>query len=186
MFSRSNRIIQVVSSILIFSVGTLFASGPQLNNNLPAQAGVLQTSSPVSINGNQAEDGIVILSGSRIQTLNKGASVQIPQVGLIQLDSGTNATLDFTKQNVTLNLTTGNAKLIVKDGINGKIVTNTGKTVKTTTALSKISSDSSAQDDDDDDDDNNLAWYLLPAIIAAVVIVFVVTSDDDDSSPVRR
>jgi hypothetical protein len=178
--------------MLVFAVGTMFASGPKVNNNAPATTGVLQTSSSVLINDNIAEDGITILSGSQIKTSNKGASVQIPEVGLIQLDPETNATLDFTKQDVTLNVTKGNAKLLAKDGINGKIITNTGEIVETTKALSKISSDPSAAQNDDDDKKKRIRRGLFIALAvgaAAIIAIIIVAGSNSDnarsSSPVR-
>ncbi len=174
MRSQSNRIIQIISFMLILSVGTLFASVPRPSDN--KLAGVLQTSSSVVINGNSAEDGTTILSGAQITTRDQNASIRIPQIGSVQLDPNTTAILDFSNSAVNVKVLKGNASLNSIDGVQGTVVNSDGEVVNDSSAPSSAKKRRVSK---------GAAWGIFAAIAAATTIIIIVVAKKDDASPVR-
>ena len=94
---------------------------------------------PVSVNNHKAKSGTTIPSGSDIQCPDKiGATVDLGQLGHIDVAPNTDLRLAFDAYGVTVYLRSGYVRLTTNKGITGTATTSEGKVFRTDS--SKVSS----------------------------------------------
>lgn len=116
--------------------GSVFAvvpGGDASNNSL----GILNAADAetVKVNGNAAQDGMTILSGAEIQTGAGGATINLRQLGRVELGSGTTVKLVFTAGRIELQVIGGQAELTAFKGVTGVLTDPDGKSLTTDSTL---------------------------------------------------
>jgi len=140
------KILQTITFFLVVCLanGYVFAVLPDENSSAEAAkgkrplSGILSTSGEQSVlvNGNAAFNGMTILSGMEIKTgKNSGATISLPQIGMIELTSETSVKLVFTAEQVDLQILSGNAELTTFKSITGIITGIDGKILMTNPIL---------------------------------------------------
>ena len=77
---------------------------------------------PVTVNGNNAKSGETIFSGQSIQTpAGVGATVNLPELGRVDITPGSNLTLTFENGKMKVTLVSGCVILTANKGITGTI-----------------------------------------------------------------
>ena len=98
-----------------------------------------QQESPVALNGNMVNNGTTVLSGSQIQTSEAlSAAVELNSLGRLDIAPGTDLTLNFDKNSVSVVVTKGDAFLATKDGVKGSVITPKGETKSGNAALASL------------------------------------------------
>lgn len=155
MFFRHKKSLHAIAFFLVFCLagGSAFAAMPDGNappgTDQPKElsAGILTApdAPSVRVNGNAAQDGMTILSGSEIKTgSNGGATINLRQLGKAELGSETTVKLVFTAEHVTLQVFSGQAQLTTFKGISGLLINPDGKEIKTDSSLEASSVGNSA------------------------------------------
>ena len=126
--SFRNKSIALVLTLAISHLTFIVAmAAPQL-------AGKLITSGnlPITVNGNSAQGGASILSGAVIETPdNVTATIQIGDLGEVQLTPGTIAVIEFSGNNIKLTLKKGCGSLQTNKGTTGSVVNDQGQLLMT-------------------------------------------------------
>ncbi len=146
MSFRYKKLLQTITFLLVVCLanGSVFAVLPAENSPAAAvkgktlPSGILNTfgEQSVLVNGYAAFDGMTILSGTNIKTgKNSGATINLRQIGSVELCSETSAKLVFTADQVDLQLLSGKAKMITLKNINGVMTGLDGKVFKTDSTL---------------------------------------------------
>jgi hypothetical protein len=103
----------MTAAVLTFSSLAAPRAGEKLDEPVPADeasasAGVLSSTGSVKINGNVAESGATVLSGSTVSTGADGnASIQLGDLGRINLSPNTTVTIVVTNGRVEVTMTGG-------------------------------------------------------------------------------
>ena len=135
---KYKKMFQTISLFLVLCMSNVIAFAA-INDN-PAQpedvllAGVLivTKSQAVKVNGNPAQDGMTILSGSEISTgENSTALIDMPQLGKVELGSETSVKVVFMTEHVEVQMLSGQAKLTTYKGVIGFLTNVDGKFLKT-------------------------------------------------------
>ena len=93
----------------------------------------------VSVNNRKVKSGAIILTGSDIVCPEKiGATVDLGDLGRLDMAPKTDLRLGFDAYGVTIHLRTGYVVLTTKKGITGTVTTSEGKVLRTDS--SKVSS----------------------------------------------
>ena len=103
---------------------------------MPQISGKLITSGnlPVTINGNSTQGGATILSGAVIETpANVTATIQVGDLGVVELQPGSIAVIDFTSNTIKVTLRQGCVTLDTNKGTSGSIVDSKGMAFTTNT-----------------------------------------------------
>lgn len=139
----------------------------------------------VTLNGERAFSGRTFFSSGVISTSEKAAAtIKLGKLGSINLTPNSVLSLSFSENNISGELSAGNAEVFNNEGVTVNI-----KNTITNAAL--IPSQQTQTTDDDDDDDNSALGPLLvfAGIVAVAVVVVLRNKDDDDDrrivSPVR-
>lgn len=122
----------------VFAVLPVEKSPAETVNGKTLSSGILNTfgEQSVLVNGNAAFDGMTILSSANIKTgKNSGATINLRQIGRIELCSETSAKLVFTAERVDLQLLSGKAKLTTLKNITGVMTAFDGKVLMTDSTL---------------------------------------------------
>lgn len=126
--SFRNKSIALVLTLALSHLSFIVAmAAPQL-------AGKLITSGnlPITVNGNSTQGGSSILSGAVIETPdNVSATIQIGDLGEVQLTPGTIAVIEFSGNNIKLTLKKGCGSLQTNKGTTGSVVNDQGKLLST-------------------------------------------------------
>jgi hypothetical protein len=142
---------------------------------------VTNSDSFVVVNGNDALTGTTILSGAHLQTpAGVAATVQMDSLGRVEMAPGTALTLSFSKGNVAVDVSSGQALLVTPKGVNGSVKTPDGKVERSDPAKESSELGSTAPQGGNSDDANDgpsfgeVLAYGLPimggAIVAAVYV----------------
>ena|SRR2546421_391309 len=135
---------KVLALIVALAVSQIYVQASLLADGLKAapaaQAGQLtgrlttRGNNPVTVNGNSAKSGETIFSGQQIQTPDGvGATIQLGQLGRVDIAPNTNLTLTFTDGRINVNLASGCVILATNRGVNGTIAAQ-GTTQQTDSA----------------------------------------------------
>ena len=107
----------LVAILLHISVGATLAASPQVIAKL------LTTGGQVKVNDNDTPSGSSIVSGATIETpANVGATIQVGDLGLVELPPGTIAIIEFAGSNIKVTLKQGCATLETNKGTTGSII----------------------------------------------------------------
>ncbi len=138
----------------------------------------------VTLNGERAFSGRTFFSSGVISTSEKAtATIKLGKLGSINLTPNSVLSLSFSENNISGELSAGNAEVFNNEGVTVNI--------KNTIANAAVVPNQQTTTDDDDDDDNSPVGPLLvfAGIVAVAVIVVLRNKDDDDDrrivSPVR-
>jgi hypothetical protein len=100
---------------------------PQISAKLITSGAV-----PVTVNGNSTQGGATILSGAVIETPdNVVATIQVGDLGELELQPGSIAVIEFDGKNVKVTLRRGCARLTTNKGATGAIVDSQGNVFTT-------------------------------------------------------
>lgn len=142
MTTRYQKAFSAIALFLIFSISHVYVQASLLASNAASESraatalvpsGKLATRSGnlIRLNGNDVVSGTTILSGARIQTpAEGGATVQLGQLGKVELAPSTDLTLTFGQSNVDVKLGSGYVALTTLKGIDGSMVTPNGAVTK--------------------------------------------------------
>ena len=84
---------------------------------------------PILVNGNSANSGTTIFSGSQLQTpAGVDATVQLGAAGKLYIQPNTNLTVTFNSGSVDVNVATGKAFVAANAGVTSSVTTPDGKT----------------------------------------------------------
>ena len=112
--------------LLHISLGTALAISPQVIAKLLTSGG------SIKVNDNNTPSGASIVSGAILETPdNIAATVQIGDLGIVELPPGTIAVLEFSGDNIKVILRKGCASLETNKGTKGSIVNTDGKVLQT-------------------------------------------------------
>ena len=107
----------LVAILMHISVGVTLAASPQVIAKL------LTTGGQVKVNDNDTPSGSSIVSGATIETpANVGATIQVGDLGLVELPPGTIAIIEFAGSNIKVTLKQGCATLETNKGTTGSLV----------------------------------------------------------------
>jgi hypothetical protein len=137
---KTLRMISVVAAVCLFQVYVLAAAtapnAVATNPNAATAANglmlgrlMLAETESILVNGNSANSGTSILSGSQLQTPgNVEATVQLGSAGTLYIQPSTNLTVTFDKTNVEVKVAAGNAFVSANAGVTSSVTTPDGKT----------------------------------------------------------
>lgn len=146
MFFRSKKSLHAIAFFLVFCLASGSALAAMPDGNAPPgadqpnelSAGILTApdAPSVRVNGNAAQDGMTILSGSEIKTSSSsGATINLRRLGKAELGADTTVKLVFTDEQVTLQVFGGQAQLTTFKGVSGLLINADGKELKTDPSL---------------------------------------------------
>jgi len=132
----------------------------------------------VTLNGERAFSGRTFFSSGVISTSEKAsATIKLGKLGSINLTPNSVLSLSFSENNISGELSAGNAEVFNNEGVTVNIK-------NTITNAAVVPNQQTTTDDDDDDDDNSPVGPLLvfAGIVAVAVIVVLRNKDDDDDT----
>ncbi len=116
----------VATVLLHVSFGAALAASPQVIAKL------LTTGGTIKVNDNDTPSGASIVSGATLETPdNVAATIQIGDLGILELPPGTVAVLEFSGNSVKVTLRKGCATLETNKGTTGSIMNTDGKVLQT-------------------------------------------------------
>ena len=117
----------VLTAVLLhISLGTALAITPQVIAKLLTSGG------SIKVNDNNTPSGASIVSGATIETPdNVAATIQIGDLGIVELPPGTIAVIEFSGDNIKVTLKKGCATLETNKGTKGSMVNTDGKVLQT-------------------------------------------------------
>ena len=188
MRRKTFRIISVMVAVCFFQVYVLAgATTPNVvaNNMHPTSAAsglmlgrlMLVGSESILVNGNSANSGTTIVSGSQLQTSEDvEATVQLGSAGKLYIQPNTNLTVTFDKTSVDVKVAAGNAVVAANAGVKSSVTTPDGRT--SSTAGGPGAPVSAAMGDDD----KKVGVLVFLAIMGAIAISAFVLDDDGSRS----
>jgi ferric-dicitrate binding protein FerR (iron transport regulator) len=182
---KTFKIISVLAAICLFQVYVLAgATAPNVASNANSTSDanglmlgrlVLAGTDSILVNGNSANSGTTILSGSQFQT-PKGveATVQLGSAGKLYIEPNSNLTLTFDKTNVDVKVAAGSAFVAANAGVTSSVTTPDGRTSTTAAEpgaapVPKMSKKAK----------NGWIWGGIAA--AAIIIIIIVVSNRNSS-----
>ncbi|MBA2605413.1 MAG: hypothetical protein H0U96_00915 [Acidobacteria bacterium] len=130
----------------------------------------------VTLNGERAFSGRTFFSSGVISTSEKAAAtIKLGKLGSINLTPNSVLSLSFSENNISGELSAGNAEVFNNEGVTVNI-----KNTITNAAVIPSQQTQTTDDDDDDDDNSPLGPLLVFAGIVAVAVVVVLRNKDDD------
>ncbi|HKS30193.1 MAG TPA: FecR domain-containing protein [Pyrinomonadaceae bacterium] len=135
MAFRLRLLSKALALVVVFAVMQVYVlASPNVNASGSNSPGmllgrlILPGNQVVLVNGNLAQSGTTILSGSQLQTpAGIRGVVQLADLGRLEIDPDSNLTVTFDNKNVEVTVLSGNAYLTTKEGVSGNIVTPAGK-----------------------------------------------------------
>jgi hypothetical protein len=168
------KIFKAVALLLTFSILQVYVmanpAGTNASAGSPLYGHLLVTgNSTVLLNGNSANSGTTILSGSQLQTpQGVKASVQLGAAGRLDISPETNLTLTFSKDSVDVNVISGNAHLTTNAGVKGTVTMPDGTTGEpSSNPLPRMTNGKKA------------AAIIIPIVIVVTILVIVLNDDDE-------
>lgn len=149
--------------------GELLVSGKTVNGQNPF----------VKVNGEEAQSGRSIFTGSTVATSeNAGAIVNLGKIGKIELAPNTIMSLSFDEKGVSGDLTAGQVT-VLNSADTVAVKTLGGKTAELKAGESANATGTKAQNDDDNDDHHGALLLALILGGAAVAIIIAARSDNN-------
>lgn len=156
----------------------------------------------VRVNGNAAQNGMTILSGAEIKTnKDSGATINLRQLGNVELSSETSVKLVFTAKQINLQVLSGQARLTTYKEIKGVLTGADGIVLKTDSSL-EISSVGNSETSTEDTplsvpstaSSGLFGWGMwgtatvVGGVVGGTVLSWIVATQPDDASqsPVSR
>jgi len=182
---KTFRMISVMVAVCLFQVYVLAgATSPNVvatnattttaSNGLLLGRLMLSGSEPILVNGNSANSGTTILSGSQLQTpQGVEATVQLGSAGKLFIEPNTNLTVTFDKTNVNVKVAAGNAFVAANAGVASSVTAPNGKT--STTAGAPGSSSAAGNRD------REVGVAILVGFLVVAAVVYFLNRDDDGS-----
>ena len=141
----------------------------------------------VLLNGEKAYNGRTFISTGDIVTEKTSATVNLNELGSVNLAPDSNLSLNVSEGKITGTLTKGKIQVFSKTGVQvavqtpEKLVTNNNSGSLTVDVTSGKTVATPQDDDDDDDDDvSAVPLFLVFAGVVAAVATFVYLDRDDD------
>lgn len=132
---------------------------------------------PVLVNGNGANSGTTILSGTQVQTPEGiNATVQLGAAGKLDIAPNSNVTLNFNKSNIDVQVASGNAIASPRDGVKATVTTPDGKTMS---SVGQPSANSPAPPAPALSKKRKLGIFFT--VVVVVIIIVIVATNGDDS-----
>jgi len=152
-------------------VGEVSVSGKSIDGEAPV----------VMINGEAAQSGRTILSGSTVSTsAGSTATLNFGKLGIIELAPKSTAVISLSANGISGNLLTGKVSVLNAPENSVSFNTPTGMSL-----LNAGETASAAKDDDDDDagdgSDGGGAWWLAAILIGGAVGGIIIASNSDDN-----
>lgn len=171
---RTFRVVSVVAAICVFQVYVLAgATRPNVATNANATSAasslmlgrlMLAETESILVNGNSANSGTTILSGSQLQTpAGVKATVQLGSAGKLYIEPNTNLTVTFDMTNVDVKVAAGRAFVAANAGVASSVTTPAGAPVPELSGGAK-------------------AGIAVVIIAAAIIIIYFAIRDDDSPS----
>lgn len=130
-FSVNPRFLSVLALVAVVNV-SVFANGALVSSSDSASKAVLgklitTSNRPVVVNGTEAITGTIILSGAQLTTSAASlATVQLDNVGTVNVAPNSNVILKFDSKSVALKVVSGDATLTTAKGVTGTVVGPSG------------------------------------------------------------
>ena len=164
---------KALSSCVMVAILATYSMVALANERKAAGELLISGSSVVTVDGQTAETGRTIFSGSTFSTSDAASAVlNLGAAGSVRLAPSSTAVLNFDGKNISAKLTAGSLTVLNAANavdVNGSSVA-AGATAK-------------ADDDDKDDDkDGGAAWWAFALVMggAAAVLIGVIASDNDN------
>jgi hypothetical protein len=175
---KTFKIISVAAALCLFQVYVLAgATTPNATaaNGLMLGRLMLAETESILVNGNSANSGTTILSGSQLQTPeNVEATVQLGSAGTLYIQPSTNLTVTFDKTNVNVKVAAGNAFVAANAGVTSSVTTPDGKTSTTAGEPGALPVPKKTPSE------KGWIWAGVAAGVVVVIVIVVVTRN---SSP---
>jgi len=171
-----------VSSSMVALAGA--ESKPMAGVIIVSGQNTISNDSFVTLNGERAFSGRTFFSSGIISTSEKAtATIKLGKLGSINLTPNSVLSLSFSENNISGELSAGNAEVFNNEGVTVNIK-------NTITNAAVVPNQQTTTDDDDDDDNSPVGPLLVFAGIVAVAVIIVLRNKDDDDdrrivSPVR-
>ena len=191
MNSLSRKILKMISvmaavcllQVYVFAGATtpnVAAANPNATSNansLMLGRLMLAGTESILVNGNSANSGTTILSGSQLQTPEDvEATVQLGSAGKLYIQPNTNLTVTFDKTNVDVKVAAGSAFVAANAGVMSSVTTPDGKT-STTGGEPGV-----PQAGRSNLTGGQKAGIALAIIVPTIIIIYFVTKDDGSPS----
>jgi hypothetical protein len=125
--SLKNKLIASALAVALSHLSYAVVFAAQLSGKLITSGNL-----PVTVNGNSTQGGSSILSGAVIETPdNVSATIQVGDLGEVELAPGTVAVIEFSGNNIKVTLKRGCAALQTNKGTTGSVVNEQGKLYST-------------------------------------------------------
>lgn len=182
---KTFRMISVMAAVCVFQVYVLAGATTRnvvaTNANASTAASglmlgrlMLAGTESILVNGNSANSGTTILSGSQLQTPEGvEATVQLGSAGKLYIEPNTTLTVTFDKTNVDVKVAAGNAFVAANAGVVSSVTTPEGRTSTTGEPGAPVAAAMA--------DDKTVGVLVFAAIMGAIVISALVLDDDDGS-----
>lgn len=191
MRSTTRKATSAIALFLVFSVSQVYvyanllaadASGKSAATATSMLAGKLSINGnkPIMVNGNSANSGTTILTGTQLHTPQAvAATVQLGALGVLDLAPETDLTLSFSDSKVNVTLTSGYATLTTNTGVNGsmtmpdgttKVTDASNRTVAGGTANAQGGSTSSGGGSSNDSAARKVGLIIFAVLVAGGVI----------------
>jgi hypothetical protein len=170
---RTFKVISALAAVCVFQVYVL--AGASAPNSLVLGRLMLAGTESILVNGNSANSGTTIISGSQLQTpADVNATVQLGTAGKLYIQPSTNLTVTFDKTNVNVKVTEGTAFVATNAGVKSSVTTPDGMTTTGDPAAPPVP-------DDTDDPGAVVAAAAVGIGVLAVILYFILTDDDSPS-----
>ena len=192
MNSLNKKMFRLVTLTLIVSLANIlaFASVPSAG----APVGILNSTNSRSafVNGNLAEDGMTILSGSELRSDKGEVNVNLGSLGEVDLGENTSAVVTYNDTSVQLNVLKGEATLTTYKGVTGVLNTADGQSLQTDTTAASSTVNSTGMPATSGTKQgvlhNNQTEIVAAGILAtlvAMIIIIGTRNNKKNVSPVR-
>ena len=132
-----------------------------------------------------ADDGATILTGTEIKTRDRSASVQIANIGSVDIESDSTATVSFSEGNLNVQVVKGNAGLSAFDGTSGKLISSTGEVIETNETVSTVSTTGNVAKKRGGTT-KTWVWFLIAGGAAGAIGYWIYQANKDDNDASRR
>lgn len=169
---KTLKTISVMTAVCLFQVcvlaGATTANSTTKANGLMLGRLMLAETESVLVNGNSANSGTTILSGSQLQTPEDvSATVQLGSAGTLFIEPNTNLTVTFDKTNVNVKVAAGKAFVAASAGVTSSVTAPDGTATAGDPGAAPVPPMSGKKK----------GLIALGVIIPVVIIIIVVTTN---------
>ncbi len=189
----SQRTLAILLSVVMLNIYVLMgaptsrastspSAGEATSNKLMVGRLALADQQSIFVNGNEARTGTTIFSGMRLQSpAGVNALVQLGSLGHVDLEPGSDLTLDFTSAYVSVKVAAGAATLTTNDGVNAMVTSPDGKVAMSEGTKAAVLSSAGSLPAAKMSNKAKALWIIIPIAVVVTIIIVVVATDDDDS-----